>query len=114
MPGIEGGLFDRVGVDYKNDVFMLDNTSEFYVHPSLMIDIIAFVRVYLELLVTTKTLWRHDWLLLHKEWGSGLKFGLRLPIHYDSSKPLDIPLDQLELIKPDIDILQTVRDAIGI
>jgi len=41
-----------------------------------------------------------------------LKIGVRFPVHYESGKPFNLSLDQLEFIKPEIDIKQAVKDLL--
>jgi len=40
------------------------------------------------------------------QWGSGLRFGIKFPIHYQQGQPFDVKLDDVEFEKPDIDAKQ--------
>jgi hypothetical protein len=70
------------------------------------------VKVEVDLLFTTIEVYREDWKLASKEWGSGLTVGLRFPVHYESNKPFEISLAQVEFIKPEIDVMQAVKDLL--
>jgi len=110
--GLRGALSTKVQINYQNGLFALDAVAELSAQPSLKFDISAYVKVEVDLFITTIEVYRKDWKLASKEWGSGLKIGVRFPVHYESGKPFNLSLDQLEFIKPEIDIKQAVKDLL--
>jgi hypothetical protein len=110
--GLAGALSTKVQISYQNGQFALDAVAEISAQPSLKFDISAYVKVEVDLFVTTIEVYRKDWKLASKEWGSGLKVGVRFPVHYETGKPFSVSLDQLEFIKPEIDIKQAVKDLL--
>ncbi len=110
--GLMGALSTKVQINYQNGIFALDAVAELSAQPSLKFDISAYVKVEVDLFITTIEVYRKDWKLASKEWGSGLKIGVRFPVHYETGKPFNLSLDQLEFIKPEIDIKQAVKDLL--
>ena len=62
----------------------------------------SVVLVEADLWVKTIELYSKRWQLAALEYGSGLRFGLRLPIHYQEGRPFDISWSDIEIIKPDL------------
>jgi hypothetical protein len=50
-----------------------------------------------------KTLYEHTWNLADFEYGSNMRFGLSLPIHYESQKPFNVAFDQIQWTYPQIE-----------
>jgi hypothetical protein len=110
--GLRGALSAMVEIAYKNNQFSVDALAELSAQPSIKFDVNAYVKVDVSLLVTTIEVYRKDWNLASKEWGSGLKIGLRFPVHYVFGQPFEISLSQVEFIVPDIDATQAVKDLL--
>jgi Domain of unknown function (DUF4157) len=81
----------------------LDAEGRLSAEPSFTIDLTGFVRVDVELLFWSATLWEQRWKLAGMKWGSGMTIGARFPIHYVEGKPFDIALSDIEFIYPKID-----------
>jgi uncharacterized protein DUF4157 len=101
--GLEGALDAAVNVDWT-PARGLDITAsaEIYVEPKLKFDITGFVLVEADLLIKTVELYSKRWQLAAVEYGSGLRFGLKLPVHYQEDKPFDISFSDIEIIKPEL------------
>ena len=74
---------------------VLDAHGEIFVEPKFKFGIDAFVDVSADLWITEIELYHKTWKLAAFEYGSNLRFGLALPIHYESGKPFDA------LLRPD-------------
>jgi hypothetical protein len=101
--GLEGALDAAVNVDWT-PVKGLDiqASAEIYVQPKLKFDITGFVLVELDLLLTTIELYSKRWQLASVEYGSDLRFGLKLPIHYHEGTPFDLSFDNVQFVTPNI------------
>jgi hypothetical protein len=82
---------------------VLDAHGEIFVEPKFKFGIEAFVDVSADLWLTTIELYHEKWKLADFEYGSNLRFGLALPIHYESGKPFDISFDQIQWTYPHIE-----------
>jgi hypothetical protein len=81
----------------------LNALGEVKVSPKFKFDVNLIARASLDLLVTSMSKnWTYN--LKSFEWGPGIEFGLRFPIHYKEGKPFEISFKDIEVIKPDIDI----------
>ena len=90
-----GRIIDHQGL-------VLDARGEIYVEPKLKFDVTGFVLVEADLLLTTIELYSKRWQLAGFEYGSGLRFGVTFPIHYEEGKPFDISLSDMQFQIPDI------------
>ncbi len=81
----------------------LDAEGRLSAEPSFELDLTGFVRVDVDLLLWSATLWEQRWKLAGMKWGSGMTVGARFPIHYVEGKPFDIALSDIEFIYPKID-----------
>jgi hypothetical protein len=108
--GIEGALHAAVDVDWSpKRGLVLDANAEVYAEPKFKFDITGFVLVELDLLFTTKTLYEKKWQLAAVEYGSGLRLGMKLPIHYEEGKPFNISLSDIQFEVPHIDAMSTIK-----
>jgi hypothetical protein len=82
---------------------VLDARGEIFVEPKFKFGIDAFVDVSADLWVTTIELYHQTWHLAAFEYGSNLRFGLALPVHYESGKPFDISFDQIQWTYPHLE-----------
>jgi hypothetical protein len=81
----------------------LNALGEVKISPKFKFDVNLIARATLDLLLTSKTKnWKYN--LKSFEWGPGIEFGLRFPIHYKEGKSFEISFKDIEVIKPDIDI----------
>jgi hypothetical protein len=107
--GLRGALIAGAQISYQNKQFTVDASAELSAEPVLKFSINAYVKVEVILI---GEVYRKDWVLASKEWGSGLKVGLRFPVHYEFGKPFHIGLDQVEFIAPTIDYKKAVKDLL--
>jgi Domain of unknown function (DUF4157) len=108
--GIEGALHAAVDVDWSpKKGLVLDANAEIYAEPKFKFDITGFVLVELDLLFTTKTLYEKKWQLAAVEYGSGLRLGMKLPVHYEEGKPFNISLSDIQFEVPNIDAMSTIK-----
>jgi hypothetical protein len=111
--GLEGALDTGVHMDWTPAKGLaLDAKAEVYVEPKLKFDITGFVLVEADLLLTTIELYNKRWQLAAFEYGSGLRFGVSFPVHYEEGKPLDLSLDNVKFQVPDISPKELLSDLI--
>src|SRR5439155_11764713 len=102
--GLEGALDAGVHVEWT-PTKGLDLTAQasVYVEPKLKFDITGDVLVEADLWIKTIELYSKKWQLASFEYGSGLRFGLKFPIHYQEGHPFDISLSDVEFEVPKIE-----------
>jgi hypothetical protein len=111
--GIEGALHAGVDIDWTpKKGLVLDAKAEIYAEPKFKFDITGFVLVEVDLLFTTKTLYEKKWELAAVEYGSGLRFGMKLPVHYEEGKPFNVSLSDIEFETPKVDAMDVVKGLI--
>jgi hypothetical protein len=111
--GLEGALDAGVEVNWSPmQGLKIDAFGEVYVEPKLKFDVTGFVEVEADLLFKTITLYEKKWQLASFEFGSGLRFGVKFPIHYEEGKPFNVSLDDLEFQVPDIDPMDLLSNLI--
>ncbi len=102
--GLAGAASAGVAVTWTpRSGIVLDARGEIFVEPKFKFGVEAFVDVSADLLITTIELYHQKWKLADFEYGSNLRFGLSLPIHYESGKPFDISFDQIQWTYPHIE-----------
>jgi len=82
---------------------VLDARGEIFVEPKFKFGVDAFVKVTVGAFGFETDLYDNKWKLAAFEYGSNLRFGLALPIHYESLKPFDISFDQIQWTYPHIE-----------
>ncbi len=108
--GVEGALHAGVDVDWTpKKGLVLDASAEIYAEPKLRFDITGYVLVEVGVGWFSKTLWEKRWELAAVEYGSGLRFGLKLPIHYEEGKPFNVSLSDIQFEVPDIDPMSVLK-----
>jgi hypothetical protein len=101
--GLEGALDAAVNVDWTPTTGLdIQASAEISVQPKLKFDITGFVLVEADLWIKTIELYSKRWQLAAMEYGSDLKFGVRLPIHYKEGQPFNLSFDNVEFITPNI------------
>lgn len=111
--GLEGALDAGVQVDWTpTKGLVIDAKAGIFVEPKMKFDLKAFVEVELDLWVKTVTLYEDSWDLASFEWGSGLRFGVELPIHYEEGKPFNVSLDDLKFTIPDISPMDVLSGVV--
>jgi hypothetical protein len=102
--GVAGAASAGVAITWTpKSGIVLDAHGEIFVEPKFKFGVEAFVDVSADLLVTTIELYHHKWKLADFEYGSNLRFGLELPVHYESGKPFDLSFDQIKWTYPHIE-----------
>jgi len=109
--GLEGAAQADVQVDWMpNRGLQLDASASIFVEPKLKFDITGYVTVEADLLFTTIDLYSKRWRLAGFEYGSGLRFGVRFPVHYREGQPFDLSLDDIQFIVPHIEPNSLLRN----
>ena len=83
--------------------------------PKLKFDVTGFVKVDADLFITTISLYERRWELAALEVGSGLRFGIRFPVHYEEGKPFNVSLTDVQFEVPPIEpraVLENLFKAI--
>ncbi len=107
--GLQGALTSGIQIAYKAGQLIADAFLDLSAQPVLKFKIKAVVKV--DVIVYGEA-YRKEWDLAAKEWGSGLKLGVRVPVHYESGKPFQFSTDQIEFTYPKIDVEQAVKDLL--
>lgn len=111
--GIEGAAHAEVDVDWTpKKGLVLDANASISAEPKFKFDITGFVLVEADLLLKTITLYEKKWQLAAFEYGSGLRLGMKLPIHYEEGKPFNVSLSDIQFEKPNIDAMATLKGLI--
>jgi hypothetical protein len=98
--GIVGSAQAGVHVDWTPAKgLVLDAFGEIKAEPKFIFDVSGYVDVR----VLGFSIYEETWKLTEFEFGSGLTFGVRFPIHYVEGEPFSISLDDVEFIVPDLD-----------
>lgn len=111
--GIEGAARAEVDIDWNpKKGLVLDAKAEISAEPTFKFDITGFVLVEADLLLKTITLYEKKWQLAAVEYGSGLKLGLKLPIHYEEGKPFNVSLSDIQFEVPKVDATEVLKGLI--
>ena len=111
--GVEGALEASLCVEWTPaNGLVIDTVLAAYAQPKFKFDISFFVKVTVSYLVGSSTLYHERWKLAAKEYGSDLRFGLRLPIHYDEATQFDVSTDDVEFVYPKIDAMGLLRGLV--
>ncbi len=111
--GLEGAVEAGVQVEWSpSQGLSLDAEGEIWVQPKFRFDITGFLEVEADLFVTSIDLYSKRWELAAFEFGPDLRFGLRLPIHYQEGEAFDISWDDVEFEVPDIDTDEIISGLI--
>jgi hypothetical protein len=83
---------------------VLDARGDIFAEPRFKFGLDASVKVTIGAWRFKETLYEHTWgPLAAFEFGSGMRFGLSLPVHYESMKPFDIAYDQIQWTYPHVE-----------
>ena len=110
--GLQGALSIPIELKYTAGKFSVDGAAELTAQPHLRFALDAFVKVVLDLLLTSVEVYKKEWKLAAFEWGSDFQIGLRFPVHYVFGEPFKLSLDQVQFIAPQIDAHKLVRDLL--
>ncbi len=103
--GLEGEASAAVDVNWSPQTGLaIDAEGRITVNPKFTFDINAFARASLDLWVTSiSETWRYN--LASFSWGPDIQFGIVFPVHYREGEPFDMSFDDIEVIYPDLDIV---------
>ena len=111
--GIEGAAEAGVTVNWTPATgLVLDAYGELYAEPKLKFDIGLFVKADLDLWLTSIELIDKRWALAAFEFGSGLRFGVRFPVHYEEGKPFELSLDDIQFEVPRIEPMSMIKNLV--
>lgn len=111
--GLEGAAQAGVHVDWTPGTgLVLDAFGEVYVEPKFKFDITGFVLVEAGAFGFTIELYSKKWNLAAVEYGSGLRLGMKFPVHYEEGKPFDLDFNKVEFQIPDVDPKQVLTGLI--
>lgn len=102
--GIKGAAEASLDVGWTpQDGISLHAQGEVYVEPALNFDVKLFLQAHIPFYTKewTKTLGQ-------RQFGSGMKFGLLFPIDYKEGKDFNISMEDLKVIKPDLDLSSVI------
>jgi len=112
--GLEGAVTASVNVDWSPaQGLTLDAVGEVFAEPKFRFDITGRVLVELDLWIDEIELYSKRWTLASFEYGSGLRFGVRFPVHYQEGQPFDLSLSDVEFQVPDIDPLELLSGLVA-
>lgn len=110
--GIKAEFIAAADLKYDSGQFAVSGKVELAAQPKLIFRLNAFVKVEADLFITTIELYEKKWQLAAFEYGSNLRFGLRMPFKYVFGKPFELSLDQIEFIKPEINVTDMLKSLL--
>jgi len=107
--GLEGEASAMVDVNWSPQTGLaLDAEGRITVNPKFTFDINAFARASLGIgWFSISETWRHN--LVSFEWGPDIQFGVVFPVHYREGEPFDMSFDDIEVIYPDLDVVNMAK-----
>ncbi|WP_372756899.1 DUF4157 domain-containing protein [Mariniflexile sp.] len=108
--GLEGEALASVDVNWSPQTgIILDAEGRVTVNPKFIFDINAFARASLGIgFLSISETWRYN--LASFSWGPDIQFGLVFPVHYQEDQPFDISFDDIEVIYPELDVVDMAVD----
>lgn len=107
--GLEGEAGASVDVNWNPQTgLVLDAEGRITVNPKFAFDINAFARASLGIgWLSISETWRYN--LASFSWGPDIQFGLVFPIHYAEGEPFDISFEDIEVIYPELDVVDMAK-----
>jgi hypothetical protein len=107
--GLEGEAAAAVDVNWSPQAGLaLDANGRITVNPKFIFEINAFARASLGVgFLSVSETWRHN--LAAYEWGPAIQFGIVFPVHYREGEAFDMSFDDIEVIYPDLDVVQMAK-----
>lgn len=107
--GLEGEAAAEVDVNWSPQTGLaLDAEGRITVNPKFTFDLNAFARASLGIgWFSISETWRHN--LASYEWGPDIQFGVVFPVHYREGEPFDMSFDDIEVIYPDLDVIDMAK-----
>ncbi|MCF6350620.1 MAG: DUF4157 domain-containing protein [Flavobacteriaceae bacterium] len=107
--GLEGEALASVDVNWSPQTGLaIDANGSIMVNPKFTFDLNAFLRASLGIgFLSISETWRYN--LASFEWGSDINFGINFPIHYREGESFDMSFDDIEVIYPEIDVVNIAK-----
>ncbi|GGZ17416.1 hypothetical protein GCM10007049_07400 [Echinicola pacifica] len=107
--GLAGEALASVDVNWSPQTGLtLDAEGRITVNPAFTFEVNAFARASLGIgFLSISETWRHN--LASYEWGPGIQFGIAFPIHYQEGEAFDMSFDDIEVIYPDLDVINMAK-----
>ncbi len=107
--GLEGEASAMVDLSWSPQTgVVLDAEGRITVNPKFVFDVNAFARASLGIgWFSISETWRYN--LASFSWGPDIQFGLVFPVHYQEDQPFDISFDDIEVIYPDLDVIDMAK-----
>lgn len=108
--GLEGEASAMVDLSWSPQTgVILDAEGRIMVNPQFTFDVNAFARASLGIgWFSISETWRHN--LVSFSWGPDIQFGVVFPVHYQEDQPFDISFDDIDVIYPDLDVVDMAKD----
>ena len=98
--GIDGAAEAGVHIDWMpGRGLVLDANAAFHAEPVFKFDVSGYVSVS----ALGMSVYDNTWQLAAYEVGSGLRFGVNFPVHYEEGQPFSVSMDDVEFEVPDVD-----------
>jgi hypothetical protein len=111
--GVQGAVQAGVTVNWTpKKGLVIDAEASLSAEPMFTFDINGYVKVSADLFFDTITLYEKRWQLASFRYGSGLRVGVRAPIHYEQGKPFTFSLSDVQFDLPKIDPKQVLTDLV--
>lgn len=111
--GVDGTVQAGVTVNWTpKQGLVIDAQASLSAEPSFTFDINGYVKVGADLIFTSVTLYEQHWQLASFRYGSGLRVGVRAPIHYEQGKPFTFSLSDVQFDLPKIDPTKVLTDLV--
>jgi hypothetical protein len=110
--GLRAEFIAAADLRYQQGQFAVSGRAELSAQPRLAFRLRAFVRVELDLFVTTIEIYSKEWLLAQVEAGSALRVGVRIPFTYVFGQPFQLSLDDVEFIVPEVNVMDLARSLL--
>jgi len=108
--GLEGEAGASVDVNWSPQTGLaLDAEGHITANPKFVFDVNAFARASLGIgWFSISETWRYN--LASFSWGPDIQFGLVFPIHYQEGEPFDISFEDIEVIYPELDVIDMAKN----
>lgn len=111
--GVEGAVQASVQVNWTpKKGLVIDAVAALSAEPKFTFDINGYVKVEVDTFLFSATLYEKHWQLASFEYGSGLRIGVRAPVHYEQGKPFDFNLSDVQFELPKVDPGQILKDLV--
>jgi len=108
--GIEGAAEAGVHIDWMPGRGLeLNADVAVYAQPAFTFDVSGYVSVR----VLGFSVYSERWRLASFQYGSDMRFGISLPVHYREGEPFDVSLDDVRFETPNIDTRSLIRGLIA-